>query len=258
MRNPWPQRRWVVPAIATTLAVAAVLLVATTLSVRRPSELWREYATTRGQRQHMTLADGTELALAPASRVRLRADYGAKRRDVYLVQGEAYVSVAHDAAHPFVLYARNVAARDVGTRYAVRAYPTDSVVRVVIAEGAVAVGDTSARTPSAPRTSGMLVDVDRAGRERVSAGVRVDDYIGWTAGRLAFTAEPLGEVVEDLSRWYDLDLRVGDARLAARRVTLTVTDAPAGDVLSGLAAELGARIERHGRVAVLRAGASAR
>jgi len=65
----------------------------------------REYTTAAGQRLSVTLDDGTQLTLAPASRVRLAAGYGEGRatggsktrpygaRELEL-EGEAYFAVA--------------------------------------------------------------------------------------------------------------------------------------------------------------------
>ena len=42
----------------------------------------------------------------------------------------------------------------------------------------------------------------------------VDSYFAWTEGRLVFDRVPLGVVLDELSRWYDVDFVLADASLA--------------------------------------------
>ncbi len=133
--------RSVAVAVSVVLVAIGVGLLARRSLVRDPRSLSpavREYATAAGQRLSVTLVDGTRFTLAPASRVRVGAEYGRGERRVTL-EGEAYFAVVHDAAHPFVVRARGAAARDVGTAFDVRAYPEDVGARIAVAEGAVAV-----------------------------------------------------------------------------------------------------------------------
>src|SRR5439155_9948621 len=61
---------------------------------------WREVSTAVGHRTVVPLRDGTQITLAPKSRLRYTADYGKADRDVYL-DGEAYFQVTFDTRRPF-------------------------------------------------------------------------------------------------------------------------------------------------------------
>jgi transmembrane sensor len=110
-----------------------------------------EFATTAGQRSHITLPDGSQVELAPLSHLVYSAsDVGTRSLDL---TGEAYFAVVHNAARRFRVHAKNAIAEDIGTRFVVRAYPTDGSVRVAVAEGSVALSDSVVgrrRRPSAP------------------------------------------------------------------------------------------------------------
>ena len=81
----------------------------------------------------------------------------------------------------------------------------------------------------------------------ISSGVASLDArvaAAWTHGELVFAHATLGDVLAELSRWYDLDIRVGNAALTTQRVTLSFRDEPVDDVFSALAATINLAISK--------------
>ncbi len=62
----------------------------------------------------------------------------------------------------------------------------------------------------------------------------MDTELSWTHGTLAFRDAPLSEVVSQLNRWYDIDLRLADTALAHRTVTGTFAGESCAEALSTL------------------------
>ena len=237
----------VLPFVGGVLAASVAIWAFSIARSPRSGALGRAYATGRGERETVTLADGTRFTLAPATRVRLGAEYDGARRDVYL-DGEAMFVVAHDARRPFVVHAGNAVAQDVGTQFDVRHYAGGEPVRVAVAEGAVTVGDSAGVVATRPTMhGGDLARVDATGRTTVSAGAGVDEALAWTRGELAFHDTPLREVIPEIERWYDIDIRLADPALAARPLTATYGSQSLGDVLELFTSAVGARYERRGR-----------
>ncbi len=279
------------------LAVVGVIAVGTGLAVgslrdrASVASRGREYATVAGQQLSVTLVDGTQLTLAPASKARIAIDYGqgSAGREVDL-EGEAYFAVAHDAAHPFAVRAHGAVARDVGTAFDVRAYPEDAGTRIAVADGVVAVvGAACSGPPSVPSalhptrpaapeallpapysstsrdgpcgTEVRAGDVATVGDGRVAVehGVDVANLTAWRAGTLVFKDVPLREVAADLSRWYGLDVRVTDPRIAGGGLSGVYTaDQPLDEVVSLIAHASGATYRRDGQSIVIAADSSAR
>lgn len=219
----------------------------------------REYVTARGERATLELADGSRVILAPESHVRVPGSFGKGGRDFFL-DGEAIFEVVHDSSRPFRVHAKGAIAEDIGTRFDFRAYENDPSVAVVVAEGSVTLarehaGRAASATSQADRAvlgKGQLGRLDRAGRLTTTSGVPLDPYLGWADGRLAFVDAPLPDVLLRIGRWHDLDVRVADARLTSRRVTAEFSTQSSGEMLGALAAAVGARVERSGRVVTLR------
>lgn len=258
--RPRPATRWALPLAAA----AALLLVAGGTYIRKSSG-WgsgaarpeaaalRTASTPPGRRAEIRLADGTRVVLGAASSLRYPRDFGNGPRDVYLT-GEGYFEVVHDTAHPFRVHAAHATAEDVGTAFGVFAYAGDTTVRVVVAEGSVALGAASAphahRTLLTPGQLGSLGARDSAPTVR---RVNVDAYLAFTQGRLAFDDTPLRDVVAQLGRWYGTSFRLDDTSLADRTLTASFTTESLADVLSALSPVLDVRFERVGDTVVVRA-----
>jgi transmembrane sensor len=241
-------RRWIAGGAIAAAAVAVSLSV-----VHAPaSQGFREFTTAAGNRATVTLRDGTRLVLAPATRLRVPADFGAHERRVDL-EGEAYFAVVHDAARPFSVHTDRAVAADIGTTFDVRAYREDARVRVAVVEGSVAVRGV-ARGPDhghALHAGDVAVVHDTAILILHDADVAA--ATGWVQGRLAFDGMPLSDVVRELSRTFDLDVTVADSALAVRRVTGAFTDEPVDEILDVIARAVGGRYDRIGRKVVIRA-----
>ncbi len=207
----------------------------------------REYVTPRGRRAVFRLLDGTEITLNADSRVRAPVPFTPGQRDVYL-EGEAYFSVVHDAARPFVVHTRGGAIRDIGTKFAIHAYGDAARERVAVVEGAVALAILGRQAePETAVRAGQVATLSRTGTIRVLRGASVTDELAWTRGRLVFASMPLGEAAQQLGRWYDLDVRVLDPELARRPVTGSYNDEPVAQVLTLITAAVGARYDWQGR-----------
>jgi transmembrane sensor len=241
-----PARRRPFPV--TLVAAAAVLVVAVLVdrAISRRSTTHgavREIATSTGQRATIDLADGSRVILGPRSRISTPEHFGEGPRDVTL-EGEAYFEVRHDSTHPFRVHTAGGIAEDIGTRFVVRAYAGEPALRVVVAEGRVSV----TRSGGAPVAlgAGQLASFDAAG----TASVRPVDtaaYVAFSDGRLVFDGTPLDEVVSELGRWYDLDVRLAAPEFAGRHISASFTGLAEDDVLGAVAAAAGLRYTRQGR-----------
>lgn len=210
-----------------------------------PQVTFATYSTQRGQRLSFRLIDGTRVVLAPASTLRKPSTYGTDARTLYL-EGEAYFDVVHDSTRPMQVHTARATARDLGTRFVVRAYAEAPATEIVVAEGKVAVDTLVLERGHRARVAGD-------GRARVSTGVPLDRYFGWTEGRLVFHDTPLREVAKQLARWYDVDVRIADAGLGNRRLTASFIEPPVNEVLERIAGPLGLEVAQTSRVYTLRA-----
>lgn len=223
----------------------------------------QEVATARGQRATITLADGTRIVLGAASSIRYPRDFGTgTRRDVYL-DGQAYFEVVHDTLHPFRVYTERGVAEDLGTEFVVTAYSATPGMQVVVASGEVAlryagasladsgIGQRRAGVPGFTLGPGELGSIDSAGKITTSRVADVSLYLAWTRGRLVFRGVPLRDALPSISRWYDVDIVLGDSVLAGRRLVAEFGAHSAHEVVRLIALAVDARYEQRGDTIVL-------
>ena len=155
---------------------------------------------------HLRLADGSELDVAPNTRLLVKFHSG--RRRLELEEGRIVVAVAPDRERPFEVLAGGAVIRDIGTRFDVRTGPGQT--RVTVAEGVVEIDLRN--TEAAPLRVGADESAEFDG-QRVYRLRQVDAVaeLGWTRGQLSFDAAPLAEVVEALNRYRKTPIELSDS-----------------------------------------------
>ena len=209
------------------------------------------YRTGVGQRDSVTLADGTHVLLGPGSALTVAANFPAAR--VVTLEGEALFDVRHDATHPFTVRAGRALVQDVGTRFVVVG-DAGGRVRVAVTAGVVRL---SSAVPGPGAGAGVLLRAGEAGLVEADGQARAEPRadtraeLAWTRGQLVFRGAPVSEVAAALRRWYGVELRMTDPALARRHLTTAFAGESRDRVLQVIALALGGRIELRGDTAIL-------
>jgi len=232
--RPAPRRRWRSLAAAACLVLLALLPAWLDVSPDGALTLVSGPQTPR----EVTLEDGSRIHLNRNTRLEVRLL--AERREVELVQGQAFFEVARDVQRPFRVQAGEGSVQVLGTRFDVRR-----------GRELLAVSVESGRVALQPRADAPLVELlagDRAVydgsrgtllRSRVAGG----EVASWRSGRLVFQQWPLAQLLDELSQYGATPVSFGDAALAARQVSGSVDLARPDDFLSALPVLLPVKVE---------------
>jgi transmembrane sensor len=218
------------PRSRVALAAACLLIVAgaaTWFGLRHPAEL--VFDTAISEQRLETLSDGSRLDLAPDSRVGVR--FSEDKREVQLDRGEAFFTVAHNSARPFIVHVSGLTVTAVGTAFDVRAGPSNTVVTV--SEGRVSVGPANAPATTLGAGVGQRVTFSTPARRLSLAAVDPKIAESWRDGTLRYVGEPLEDVVSDVNRYSRRKIGVAPALLQSR-FTGTVSTANVGEWLAAL------------------------
>ncbi len=209
--GPWYRSAWV-PRLA--LGIAGAFVVA--MGLQRWNVTTASYATHKGERQTVTLADGSTILLNTDTALEVR--FAGDRRAVAMRRGEAFFSVVHEAKRPFEVVAGGGRIRDLGTRFNVYAQPERVAVAVLDGEIDVTTGQT--RTPQALK-AGQSISYDNAGELSSIGPVDVPAISAWQAGKLFFHDRPLSEVLVQVARYHSVELVLADPELKTLKISGT-------------------------------------
>ncbi|MEY4931681.1 MAG: hypothetical protein RLZZ403_1, partial [Pseudomonadota bacterium] len=202
------RRRWIAGA-----ALAASLVLATSYFLVSGSS--SHYATGRGEHRLVNLPDGSELIMGAMSAIEV--DYSASRRQLWQTKGEVLFTVSEDPARPFVVETPAGSVRAVGTAFNINAMADVAVISVV--KGIIRV-ELDPQRPVAPGGASLGSTRELSADQQISLGVgqiledvhsaNSEDVLGWRSGRFVYSGAALSRVIEDVNRYADTQVKLGD------------------------------------------------
>jgi ferric-dicitrate binding protein FerR (iron transport regulator) len=246
--SPWRSTpRWLAAAAVLAVGVGLAAQVGILPEGKRAAADERTYTTQPGERADLLLADGTRVVLDGASTLRIPESFGKSARELYL-DGQAYFEVTHDSARMLRVHTRRSVAEDLGTRFIVTAYSSDSTEQIAVTNGTVAVQGSGEpvvlRANDIGRVSatGTVLAQRNAGAER---------YVAWMSGNAHFDDAVLADAATTLMRQYGVQLQIADPKLARRRFSGSISAKSLYADLSALALLLDVRYQRQGSTVIL-------
>lgn len=239
-------KKWAAIAASVLIAVMAVFYF--TYNNRNHSEQLavntsptNEMNTMPGTRSKMVLPDGTIVWLNSESNITYNTDFGQSKREVTL-SGEAFFDVAHNAAVPMVVHAKNVNIWVKGTAFNVRSYPESKSVETSLIRGAVelttntdperkillkpnekivvdvyAYDSTNSKAPVVEKVNATaarkgLYHIEQLRESRYN----VIPEISWVQNRLVFDNEAFTDVIAKMEKWYGVEIMLENKKLATK------------------------------------------
>lgn len=214
------------PFILAFAAVAALLVVipltykagVNTGEERIAAIEWVEVSVPFGEKQTVTLADGTTLHLNSGSRLTYPATFSGDNRTVFM-DGEAYLDVAKDPEHPFVIKSQGIDIKVLGTSFNFKNFAQERTAELLLVDGSVETnisGHNETRLVRLKPGDRMLYN-----RENDKLDVTRFTPSGYKAfyedNSLHFYDMEMSDIALDLSRRFNCEIVVLDEKLASRR-----------------------------------------
>lgn len=149
---------------------------------------------------NLTLADGTNIILNSESSLRFPVHFSGNTREVWFT-GEAYFKVTHNEKKPFIIHSGDVTVKVLGTSFNVMAYENEKNQEITLEQGEVEIGIHGQKELLKP---GHQVAVNKSTSQMVNRKVDVESYISWKSGILRFDDMPLEQLLNRLTRWYNI------------------------------------------------------
>ncbi|MFC3050285.1 FecR family protein [Kordiimonas pumila] len=216
-------------------SIAACFLAFVAMSIYRsafgPENIFHgSYETEVGRQEVVDLPDGSQIVLNTNSMAEIT--YTDDFRTIRLIRGEAYFDVAPNKSRPFSVQTKKGTVTAVGTAFSVRV--SEAQLDVIVAHGRVALEETrlddkpqrrsdfagNQEKPSMVEVSAGQSAVIGRGVEEISliAPLALNKELDWRDGELSFNGETLAQVVDEISRYTDISIEIGDDSLKHQRI----------------------------------------
>jgi transmembrane sensor len=203
--------RWTVPAALAASVAVAILAVRFLPDALDDGSATMAYESSKDKARSVTLSDGSTVQLDVGTR--LTVQMSSERRRVTLLAGRAMFDVAHDRSRPFSVAAADSRTTALGTRFQVELDPAQVIV--TLAQGSVAIDDESvAHEWHEQLQPGEQLSVDMQTAMLTKTTVDPSVVTSWTRGRHLFRSTPLHEAVDEVNRYAQKKIRIGDPSLA--------------------------------------------
>jgi len=168
-----------------------------------------------GSRTNIELADGTKVWLNHGSKLKYPSQFSAENREVFLT-GEGYFEVAHNPQKKFIVKTEKIQITALGTCFNVLAYPKKSFVKTTLVEGKVLVEKRIGNSKAikiCEMEPNQLVKFNLEKNSYSCAATNVSKQISWKDGVLVFDNDPIDEVADRLSRWFNVEFIIKDSKV---------------------------------------------
>ncbi|MEM1412375.1 MAG: FecR domain-containing protein [Pseudomonadota bacterium] len=220
-------------AFALTFATVLIFALVNQPAGERRAPAFESLATARGETRAVTLSDGSELILGPATRVEVSV--GRQERRARLLVGDAYFNIATDPRAPFSVTAGAARVEVIGTAFDLRRRGNRLTVAVAAGEVHVSHPQVRRQTNSTGQSdawqrvnNSLLQAVTlHPGQSVVAAQgiglgpigrIDVSDVAAWRQGQLVYKNARLEEIIADLNRYADFTISLtkpaGDLELS--------------------------------------------
>lgn len=161
----------------------------------------------RGGQFFLKLSDGTQVWLNSESKLKYPISFKeGEMRQVELVYGEAYFDVSPSIDHKgakFKVITNTQELEVLGTEFNIKAYKDESNIYTTLVEGLVEINTSVEKKILTPNQQS---NVDVVNNNMSVAVVDVYSEISWKNGIFSFKGKSLKDIMNVISRWYDVDV----------------------------------------------------
>lgn len=178
-------------------------------SVSNETLLYHTVTVPRGNELVLYLSDGTKVWLNAESELHYPTFFPKECREVWLV-GEAYFEVVADSSQPFWVHSAKGKIEVLGTSFNVRSYPEEAKIVTTLVKGSIVYTDSEQRKfelfPGEQTIS-------QSGLATILQKVNTDYYTSWKDGKYVFKSVTLEDIMQELSRWYNITVFYANAEV---------------------------------------------
>ena len=170
-----------------------------------------EISTPLGSSVKITLPDGSTVNMNSGSTIKYSKSFGSEKREVILT-GEALFDIKKDPKKPFLVQAKDLQVKVLGTVFNVKSYGNEQTIEVNLLRGKI---------EASTQNGGSSKKVILKPNERIIYNTKtnillkkkaeVSDAILWTVGKIKIENLNLEEIAKLLERKYNTSIEIGES-----------------------------------------------
>ena len=201
----------------TTLSATALVAMSLFMMVQEDRQ---HYYSAVGEYQQITLQDGSIVELNTDSSIAVLL--GDNRRDVELLKGEAFFTVASDNTKPFIVSVGDAKVQALGTAFNIfRQSEQHAMVSVI--EGVVRVSEASGSSTAAPESKMLLANdvvlVDKSSGLSKLQVSNIEQVTAWRSGQILFDKASVDEAIVILNRYLERKIVIAGNASSEHRIS---------------------------------------
>lgn len=227
-------------AAIVILTAGATLGVWNTVSSLQP-ETYFTLEVPYGEKSKVTLSDGTEVWLNAGSKLQYSNKFNEDNRIVKLA-GEGYFEVTKQDRKLFTVETSAYTVVVKGTKFNISAYQDDLFISTTLMEGSVELFYNKQQLKMTP---GESLRLNLASGKFLREEVNAPQAKAWAENRLEFDHITLRELIQKLSRQYDVKIELESERLGDKAFRISLRNQETiGDVMNALQKLIPITVER--------------
>ncbi len=192
------------------------------------AEGWAEMRAPMGARIKFNLPDGSYGWLNSGSTITYSLNFN-QRREVSLV-GQAFFVVKHQDDNQFVVKTNYLDVEVKGTCFDVAAYDDEKQIDVTLERGVIVLKSDHFCSPVEMKPDEQIsFNIEK--QSITKSNVNAQYFSAWKEGKLMLRNASLEELAKQLSRWYNIDVRIQNSRQADFQYRATFEDENLNEVL---------------------------
>lgn len=165
-------------------------------------------STARGERASVTLPDGTTVSLNSESRLGyFPKAYNKEERKINF-NGEGYFQVCKNQKVPFIIDAKGLQVKVLGTTFSLLARKEHTTAELVLEEGSVCLSATKSHKNVILRPKQKAVLDQSTGDIQVIADDDIKNIAAWRQGNMVFRNTELSEVIHTIEKNYNVTIKI--------------------------------------------------
>jgi ferric-dicitrate binding protein FerR (iron transport regulator) len=197
-----------------------------------------EIQTRKGEKVSLTLSDGSKVYLNTLSTLKYPEFFSETSRDVEL-EGEAYFAVTPNKNRPFRVKSGNTLTVVRGTEFNIK--NRGESISVVVVKGSVDTYNPTSEKIFNLKKGDLISYNERTGFSNLRRA-DLQHYLAWRKDKFSFSRTPLKEVMEEIGRYYNVDVRFKADSLKNKTITGFFSSGSINKILSIISLTLDLKI----------------